>query len=64
MEEWAHSGIQASESEKERAFTFAASGYCAVLARWIRSGMREDVEVVAKSITDMSKGAFQAAFEE
>ncbi|WP_165056622.1 MULTISPECIES: TetR/AcrR family transcriptional regulator [unclassified Adlercreutzia] len=60
LREWGGENTGVPESKMERTFTYAASGYVAVQIAWIRSGMREDIEDVARSITDMSLAAIRA----
>lgn len=60
---WDDGTAQIPESVKERVFTFAANGYTASQIAWIRSGMHDDIEEVARAVTDMSIAAIRAGLQ-
>ncbi|NHM14998.1 hypothetical protein GMI68_09580 [Eggerthellaceae bacterium zg-886] len=60
---WDNKAARIPEHVKERVFTFAANGYTASLIAWVLSGMHEDIEDLARTMTDMSIAAIRAGLQ-
>ena len=50
----------APTSQIERAYKYISAGYLAVVSGWVKQGMLEPIESVAKDLTAMNMAAFHA----